>query len=56
MSYLALFSPIFTYLLLNFISGIRILEARGLEKWGHLDEYNNYRKNTPKLVPSLFKK
>ena len=56
MGYLALFSPIFTYLLLNFISGIRILEARGLEKWGHLDEYNNYRKNTPKLVPSLFKK
>ena len=56
MGYLALFSPIFTYLLLNFISGIRILEARGLEKWGHLDEYNNYKKNTPKLVPSLFKK
>ena len=56
MGYLALFSPIFTYLLLNFISGIRILEARGIEKWGHLDEYNNYRKNTPKLVPSLFKK
>jgi len=54
MNYLAIFSPIFTYLLLNFISGVRILEARGNKKWGHLDEYNNYKKNTPKLIPKVF--
>ncbi len=53
-NYLAIFSPIFTYLLLNYISGIRILEARGNEKWGHLDEYNNYKENTPKLIPKIF--
>jgi len=53
-NYLALFSPIFTYLLLNYISGVRILEARGNEKWGHLDEYNNYKENTPKLIPKIF--
>ena len=53
-NYLAIFSPIYTYLLLNYISGIRILEARGNEKWGHLDEYNNYKENTPKLIPKIF--
>ena len=53
-NYLAIFSPIFTYLLLNYISGVRILEARGNEKWGHLDEYNNYKENTPKLIPKIF--
>ena len=53
-NYLAIFSPIFTYLLLNYISGIRILEARGNEKWGHLDEYDNYKENTPKLIPKIF--
>ena len=53
-NYLAIFSPIFTYLLLNYISGVRILEARGNEKWGHLDEYDNYKENTPKLIPKIF--
>ena len=40
LNFLALFSPIFTYLLLNHISGVRILEARGNEKWGNLIEYH----------------
>jgi len=53
-NYLAIFSPIYTYLLLNYISGVRILEARGNEKWEHLDEYNNYKENTPKLIPKIF--
>jgi steroid 5-alpha reductase family enzyme len=56
MNYLAIFSPVFTYLLLNHISGVRILEARGMEKWGHLDEYNLYKKDTPKLFPRVFTK
>jgi len=54
MSYLALFSPIFTFLLLNYVSGIRILEERGQKKWGYIEEYNKYKKNTPKLIPKIF--
>jgi steroid 5-alpha reductase family enzyme len=56
MNYLALFSPIFTYLLLNHVSGIRLLEARGHQKWGHLDAYNKYKKDTPKLIPMIIGK
>jgi len=56
MNYLALFSPIFTYLLLNYVSGVRMVEYRGNKKWGHLDDYNAYIKNTPKLIPSLASK
>ena len=47
---ITLISPIFTYLLLVYISGIRILEARGSKKWGHLDSYQEYKKNTPTLL------
>ena len=54
MNYLALFSPIFTYLLLNYVSGVRILEARGHKKWGHLEEYNAYKKSTPKMIPKIY--
>ena len=39
MNFLALFSPIFSYLLLVYVSGVRMLEYRGKKKWGHLDEY-----------------
>ena len=55
MNYLALFSPVFTYLLLNNISGIRLLEARGNKKWGHLEDYQLYINSTPKLIPKLFR-
>ena len=54
LNFLALFSPVFTYLLLNHISGVRILEARGNEKWGNLPEYQEYKKQTPKLIPKIF--
>ena len=54
MNYLALFSPIFSYLLLNYVSGVRMLELRGHKKWGHLEDYNNYKKTTPKLIPRIF--
>lgn len=37
MNFLALFSPIFSYLLLVYVSGVRMLEYRGKKKWGHLD-------------------
>lgn len=54
MNYLAIFSPIFSYLLLVYVSGVRMLEYRGNKKWGHLDDYKNYKENTPKLIPRIF--
>ena len=56
MNFLALFSPIFSYLLLVYVSGVRMLEYRGKKKWGHLDEYKTYKENTPKLIPKIFLK
>ena len=49
-------SPIFIYLLLTKISGIPILDKRALEKWGDDPEYQEYRANTPALIPRLKKK
>ena len=54
MNYLALFSPIFSYLLLNYVSGVRMLEYRGHKKWGHLDAYKVYKESTHKLIPKIF--
>tara|TARA_B100001094_G_scaffold288779_1_gene305236 strand:+ start:115 stop:957 length:843 start_codon:yes stop_codon:yes gene_type:complete len=50
---ITLISPIFTYLLLVYVSGIRILDYNGNKKWGHLDSYKDYRKNTPRLIGFL---
>ena len=54
MNYLALFSPIFSYLLLNYVSGVRMLEYRGQKKWGHLDAYKTNKESTPKFIPKFF--
>ena len=48
-----LISPFFTYLLLVYVSGIRILEYNGDKKWGHLESYKIYKKNTPRLIGFL---
>ena len=48
--YITLISPIFTYLLLVHISGVRILEANGKKKWGHLKTYKEYIDKTPMLL------
>ena len=47
--YLTLISPIFTYVLLVYISGVRMLDDMGNKKWGHLEEYKEYKRNTPTL-------
>ena len=44
-----LISPIFTYLLLVHVSGINLLEKSGEKKWGDLNEYKQYKKETPRL-------
>ena len=56
MERLAWISPIFIYLLLTKISGVPILDRRGLEKWGDQPEYHKYREKTPTLLPRLTRK
>ena len=48
--YVSLISPIFTYLLLVYVSGVPQLTASGQKKWGHLESYQEYIKNTPTLI------
>ena len=48
--YVSLISPIFTYLLLVYVSGVPQLTASGQKKWGHLESYQDYIKNTPTLI------
>ena len=50
LQYLTLISPIFTYLLLVYVSGVRMLEARGDLKWGDDPAYQEYKKRTPVLI------
>lgn len=49
--YITLISPFFTYMLLVYISGVRILEISGMEKWGHLEKYQEYVRTTSSLFP-----
>ena len=48
--YVSLISPIFTYLLLVYVSGVPQLTASGQKKWGHLESYQEYIKHTPTLI------
>ena len=48
--FVTLISPIFTYILLVYVSGVRLLEASGRKKWGHLESYQDYLKKTPSLI------
>ena len=52
--YLALITPIFIYFLLNYISGVNLLEERATEKWGNNPEYVKYLKTTPRFFPKIF--
>lgn len=47
--YISLISPIFTYLLLVYVSGVRMLEDRSNKKWADNLEYQEYKKTTPIL-------
>ncbi len=46
-----LLSPIFVFILLTRISGIPLLEERGLKKWGEDEDYRTYLSTTPRLFP-----
>ena len=56
LQYLTLISPLFVYVLLMYISGVRMLEESGEKKWGHLDEYKKHLEDTPKFFLRLNKK
>ena len=56
LQYLTLISPLFVYVLLMYISGVRMLEESGEKKWGHLDEYKKHVQDTPKFFLRINKK
>jgi steroid 5-alpha reductase family enzyme len=49
----ALISPLFVTLLLTRVSGVPLLEAKADKKWGGQTDYEEYKKNTPVLIPKL---
>jgi len=48
-----LISPVFTYILLVYVSGVRMLEDMNDKKWADNEQYKSYKKNTPMLFPKL---
>ena len=53
LQHITLISPLFVYVLLVYISGVRMLENSGQKKWGELPEYKEYLNNTPQLFISF---
>jgi len=51
--FFSLISPVFVIILLTRISGLPMLEKRADDKWGGQDDYEEYKKNTPVLIPKL---
>jgi len=51
--WVAMISPIFVTILLTRISGVPMLEAKADKKWGGQEDYEEYKKNTPVLIPRL---
>ena len=49
--HVTLISPVFVWLLLTRISGVRMLDASAKRRWGDDPEYVAYRRVTPVLVP-----
>jgi len=51
--WVAMISPLFVTLLLTRVSGIPLLEKKADMKWGGQADYEEYKKNTPVLIPRL---
>jgi len=49
--HVTLVSPLFVYVLLTQVSGVKLLEARGQRRWGDDPAYQAYLEKTPVLVP-----
>ena len=54
LQFVSLISPVFGFLLIYYVSGVRMLEARSDKKWGNNPEYQEYKRNTPVFFPKLF--
>ena len=52
--WLGLISPFFVFVMLNYISGVRLLEKQAEERWGENDLYQLYKSKTPVLFPYKF--
>jgi len=44
-------SPIFVYCLLNYVSGVNLLEKIADERWGGQEDYETYKAQTSVLIP-----
>ena len=51
--WVALTSPVFVIILITRVSGIPMLERRADERWGGQPAYEQYKKETPVLIPKL---
>ncbi|XP_005986214.1 uncharacterized protein SI:CH211-210C8.6 [Latimeria chalumnae] len=51
MQYVSIVSPLFIWFLLNYVSGIPLLERQAMKKWGSDPSFQEYIKNTPVLWP-----
>jgi steroid 5-alpha reductase family enzyme len=51
--WVTLISPVFVTLLLTRVSGVPMLEKKADTKWGGQADYEEYKKNTPALIPRL---
>jgi len=54
LQFVSLISPVFGFLLIYYVSGVRMLESRSDKKWGNNPEYQEYKRNTPVFFPKLF--
>lgn len=51
--WITMISPVFVAILLIKVSGIPMLEKKADKKWGGQDDYKEYKKNTPVLIPKI---
>lgn len=51
MQWATLISPVFVVFLLTKVSGIPLLEQKSDERWGGQHDYEQYKRNTPVLIP-----
>lgn len=51
--YVSVISPVFTAMLLLFVSGVPLLEISADKKWGDHPDYKAYKEKTPVLVPKF---
>eukprot|EP01091_Cochliopodium_minus_P000057 TRINITY_DN1009_c0_g1_i2.p1 TRINITY_DN1009_c0_g1~~TRINITY_DN1009_c0_g1_i2.p1 ORF type:complete len:196 (-),score=29.56 TRINITY_DN1009_c0_g1_i2:14-601(-) len=54
LQYLTIISPLFTFILLRYISGVPILERSHQKRFGSDPNYILYKKNTPIFFPKFF--